>query len=156
MTGGARRRENCAQTLEADQEVFLATILEREAKIAVMARAAARRRESDLWGGMGSWEQGRRKGQIEWIETASARTIDAVSAVGPQHWQSAVYRESSMVRPVGDGVEDGCKAQTPQMNHAKRAHRESREAQEQRTTVAHVREDDSQRKRSRNWKRFRC
>lgn len=155
MTEGARRWENCAQTLEADQEVFLVTTLEREAKIAAMARAVARRLESDLWGGMDSWEQGRKKGQIEWIETASARTIVAVSAVGPQHWQSAVYRESSMVRPVGDEVEDGCKAQTRQMNHA-RTHRESREVQERRTTVAHAREDDSQREKSQNWKRFRC
>lgn len=155
MTGGARR-ENCAQTPEVGQEGFRATILEREAKIAVMARAAARRRESDLWRGMGSWGQGRRKGQIEWIETASARTIVAVSAVGPQHWQSAVYRESSVVQPVGDGVEDGCKARAPQMIHAKRAHRESREEQEQRTRVAHGREGDSRRKRSQNWMRFRC
>ena len=122
----------------------------------MMARVAARRRESDLWGGMGSWGQGRRKGQIELIETASARTIVAVSAVGPQHWQSAVYRGSSVVQPVGDAVEDGCKARALQMIHAKRAHKESREEQEQRTRISHGLEGDSQRKRSQNWMRFRC
>jgi len=156
MTGGARRRENCAQTPEVGQEVFRAKILEREARIAAMARVAAPRRESDLWGGMGSWGQGQRRGQIEWIETVSARTIVAVSAVGPQHWQIAVYRESSVVRPAGDGVEDGCKSRAPQMIHAKTAHRESWEGQGQRTRVAHGWEGDSQRKRSRNWKRFLC